>query len=574
MVAIPSAVRQTWRFGEFFVDADSRLLLRNDEAVALGPKAFDLLLIFLQRRGEVLSKHFLLNAVWPDTFVDVNNLNQQVAALRKAVDDTRYGWIETVPRVGFRFRVEQKNARPSRWRTLQLITTAVVILLGLIRFVPHARPTGSLAILPLRATEAQDAYLGLAIAEALTDHLAGSKQLSVRSAAVIRRYAGRAIDPKAAGKELQADNVVTGTVSRTDDTLTATLRLIRVTDGKQIWWRQFTSKPDLIFSFPDEIFRSLANEIGVTPAAATPRYRPPAAAYDAYLKGNYAFSRRSQDDFIKAESLFRLAVAIDPNYAAAWAALSDALGFLGKNTEADLANARALELDDSLADAHANLALGRLLNHYDFVLSRREFERAVTLDPNNPRTHHWRAYYFVAVRDFDRALAEIETARRLDPASLIIQTDVGNILFREGRTSAAMVQLRRVIERDPTFAQAHHDLALTYMVAGRHDDAIREMLRAAELNEHFQHSVDLALVYAASGRTAEARRILQMPGEKDPALVSATYASLGDTKTALEWLDRVYPTGSAEIALINASPLLEPLRNEPRFMALARRMHP
>ncbi|HEY3052316.1 MAG TPA: tetratricopeptide repeat protein [Thermoanaerobaculia bacterium] len=578
MVAVPSGERRVWRFGEFFVDADSRVLLRNDEPVSIGPKAFDLLIIFLERSGEVLSKRFLLDAVWPDTIVDVNNLNQQVASLRKALDDSTYGWIETVPRVGFRFRAAETNApaRVRRSRALPLAGIAAVVLFVIVtRLVPHTTPVRSLAILPLRPEGGQDAYLGLAIADALTNRFATSKQLTVRPTSAIRRYVDRTIGPREAGKELEVDSVVAGTITRTHDTLTATIGLVRVADGRQLWSHRFTSKPDLLFSFPDEIYRSIAGEIGVTPAPLKVVYRPPAAAYEAYVEGMYAFSRRRGADFSKAESLFRTALAIDPNYAAAWAGLSDALGFqAGRDGEAEVANARALELDESLAEAHVNLAFASLISRHDFTGSRREFERALALDPNNPHAHHWYAYFFLAAGDLDRALAEIEKARAVDPSSSIIQTDIGNILFRARKYTEAIAQFQRVIKSDPSFAQAHHDLAFAYEMIGRYDDAVREMLRAAELNESFQHSAILAQVYAAAGRTDDAHHVLEASKEDDPSYICMAYAALGEKEVALDRLERAYKNHSAEVVLINANPLFDPLRHEPRFAAIARRMRP
>ncbi len=162
--------------------------------------------------------------------------------------------------------------------------------------------------------------------------------------------------------------------------MTATIRLIRVSDGKELWSHRFSSPAARLFSLPDDIYRAVANEIG-TPAVFKTRYQPPAGAYEAYVKGRYDFSRRMASDLARAESSFRTALTIDPNYAAAWAGLSDALGFQGKGEEARIANERALELDDSLAEAHANLALGTLLWH-----STRRTRKRIT----GMRTTSWR----------------------------------------------------------------------------------------------------------------------------------------------------------------------------------------
>jgi DNA-binding winged helix-turn-helix (wHTH) protein/TolB-like protein/Flp pilus assembly protein TadD len=586
MVAVREAEERLWHFGEFVLDVDSRLLLRNGEALPIGPKAFDLLVVLFDRRGKVLSKQFLLDTVWPDTIVDVNNLNQQVAALRKVLEDARYGWIETVPRVGFRFRAEPNPSLelvPRKWshaRTVAAVGIAAAILVVAARLLPSRQPSHqtlhSLAVLPLRSQSAgpEDVYLGLAIADALTHRFAASEQLSVRPTTAISRYIDRKIEPRMAGKELQVEAVIVGTVSRTSKDVTATIRLIRVADGQELWSHRFTSPAERLFSFPDEIYRSIAGDIGVPYTARRVRYEPPAAAYEAYLKGAYYFSRRTSPDFARAESAFRTALAIDPHYAAAWAGLGDALGFQDKLAEAAVANEQALEIDDASVEAHSNVALGGLLNHYDFALARREFERALALDPTNPQTHHWYAYYFVAIGDFNRALAEMETARRDDPSSLIIQTDIGNILFRARKYDAAIAQLQRVIKTDGTFAQAHHDLALAYEMVGRGDDAIREMRRAGELNDHFIRSALLAQIYAATGRESDARAQLQQAIQDDASYLCMAYAALGDKPTALDLLERAYHSGSAEVALLNANPLFDPLRNEPRFEAIARRLRP
>jgi len=576
MVAVRSAEERIWHFGDFIVDADRRLLLRNEHPLAAGPKAFDLLAILLENRGRILSKQFLLDAVWPDAIVDVNNLNQQVAALRRLLDDSSDGWIETIPRVGFRFRAELAE-KPNRARRWIAAFTVLMIALVLAAFVPKRRQTAkpnlrSLAVLPLRP-DSGEAYLGLAVADALTRRFEGSKQLTIRPVSAIAHYVNQKTEPRAAGKELQVDAVIAGAISRSNNAMTATIRLIRVSDGKELWSHRFSSPAARLFSLPDDIYRAVANEIG-TPAVFKTRYQPPAGAYEAYVKGRYDFSRRMASDLARAESSFRTALMIDPNYAAAWAGLSDALGFQGKGEEARIANERALELDDSLAEAHANLALGTLLNRYDFDLSRKEFERALALDPTNPQTHHWYAYYFVATGDFDRAFAEIETARRADPSSLIIQTDIGNILFRARRYDAAITQLRKVIQTDPTFAQGHHDLALVYEMTGRYDDSIREMLQARDVNDEWSRSAIVAQVYAAAGRTTEARRILERAKGDGFDYIAMAYAALGEKQIALDWLERAYAARTAEVALLNANPLFDPLRNEPRFAAIAQRIHP
>ncbi len=548
--------------------------------------------MLVRQNGRVLSKQELLDAVWPDATVDINNLNQQVATLRKVLDDSQHGWIETVPRVGFRFRgdVEQKRVPAEPRKTVRfplavaIVAAAVVVIpIGSVLFertLPRkGQPVRSIAVLPLRSESSnpEDAYLGFAMADALTQRLAQSKQVTTRPTSAIRRYVDRDTEPRTAGRELQVDSVVTGTIARSRESIVITVRLVRMADGARVWSQTFKSEPARLFEFPDEIYRSLSSEIGQRPGAAVQKrqYRPPAAAYEAYLQGIYHWNRRTHPDYELAENCFQKAISIDPKYAAAWAGLSDALGFQGKPDSA-IANEKALELDDSLVEAHANRALRYLLGDYNISLSRREFERALELDPTYPRTHHWYAYYYAAIGDFDHAFSEIDIARRADPSSLIIQTDIGNLLFRARRYNEAVAQLDRVIKIDPTFAQAHSDLALAFEMVGRHDDAIREIRTGAKLHQDTGHTPLIAQVYAAAGQTGEARRYLEdaLQRQESADYISMAYAALGNKEAALDWLELAYQKRSAEVALLNAQPLFDPIRKEPRFDEIARRLRP
>src|SRR6266542_2023636 len=318
MVALPVTAQQIWEFGEFAVDGDRRLLLRNGDPVLIGPKAFDLLLVFLRQPDRVLSKQELLDAVWPDTAVDINNLNQQVAALRKALDDGEHGWIETVPRVGFRFCADVQQRRlpvASRLEVRRLFVIAgVVAALAVIsigsmlfekRMTQKPQHVSSIAVLPLRneSSNPEDAYLGFAVADALIHRLTQSKQVSTRPSSAIRRYLDRDIEPQAAGRELQVDAVVVGTIARSRDAIELNVRLVRVADGTRMWSRTFSSEPAHLFEFPDEIYHALSAEIGLQQIDAPKKaYRPSPAAYEAYSQGMYHWNRRTNADFEKAEA--------------------------------------------------------------------------------------------------------------------------------------------------------------------------------------------------------------------------------------------------------------------------------
>jgi DNA-binding winged helix-turn-helix (wHTH) protein/thioredoxin-like negative regulator of GroEL len=307
-------------------------------------------------------------------------------------------------------------------------------------------------------------------------------------------------------------------------------------------------------------------------SAVTQRPLSP-AAQEAYLKGRYHFERRTVPDFQKAVEHFRSAVEQEPRFARAWAGLADAYSFLSENPRAKVAAERALEIDPRLPEAHATLGITSLLYDFDWPAAERHFKRAIELNPSYPTAHHWYAFYFASQRRFDEALAEIERARALDPTSLIINTDVAQILLYARRYDEAIEKLREVVRLDSNFVQAHQLLMEAYLRTGDY------LAAAEELRSHPNLSFSGELA-AGTGDRPRALGVLQEVEDsfRHDKIIATDYqvarlhALLGNSDSSIDWLEKSLVLHDADMAMVGVDPGFDSLRHQPRFRALLHRM--
>jgi DNA-binding winged helix-turn-helix (wHTH) protein/TolB-like protein len=319
--------RTTYAFGPFVLDTDERRLLRDGEAVPLTLKAYDLLQVLVENQGHLLQKEELLRRVWPDAAVEENNLTVTVSALRKAFGegpaDRQY--IETVPRRGYRFvadlRVPDQPAaparRPSRKRTFALAALALALaaagaLGGLWTRAPGGAPVRSMAVLPFRSLTSDSEHLGLGMADALITRL-GHTNLLVRSTGTVQKYTAPGLDPVTAGRDLQVDSVLEGSIQTSGDRLRTTVRLLRVSDGSTLWSGTFDERLTDIFAVQDQVSQRLAEALALELTESQTRHdTTDSEAYQLYLRGRFFWNKRTLDGFLRGASYFREAAAKDP----------------------------------------------------------------------------------------------------------------------------------------------------------------------------------------------------------------------------------------------------------------------
>ena len=574
-------------FGPFLLDADEQRLLREGRAVPLPPKAFDTLLVLVGQSGHILMKDELMKQVWPETYVEENNLQQSISALRKVLEDgageSRY--IETVPRRGYRFTARVEEYWDAKTESA---------LEDLTSFAPPA--VRSIAVLPFKplVEASRDEVLEMGMADTLITRLSNIRQINVRPMSAVRKYANIEQDAAAAGREQLVDAVIEGSIQRSGDAVRVTVRLVRVTDVSVIWTGQFDQKFTDIFALQDAISERVAGALtmeltGHESARLTKRHTDNTEAYRLYLMGRYYLGKYTEEAGRKSIEYFNQALEKDPGYALAYAGLADCYVVLGTDThlppkevmpKAKAYAVKALEIDDTLAEAHASLGTYELFYGWDWIAAERELKRALDLNPSFAGAHELYSYFLAAMGRHREAIAEMERALELDPLSLVINADLGMAYYFARQHDQAIKQSRKAIEMDPNFVIAHLFIGWAYEQKKMYEEATAELNKARTLSGSWARVVaELGHVYAASGQRGEAHRLLhEMKGQAkrghiDSANIALIYTGLGERDQALQWLEKAYEERSPWIPWLNVEPKFDHLRSDPRLLDLLRRMN-
>ena len=564
-------MNELYEFGSFLLNPQERLLLCDGRPVSLTPKAFELVLVLVERSGRLVEKDELLRIVWPDVAVEEGNLTVMVSHLRKALGDDRgtHAFIETVPRHGYRFVAPVKRrteslicaaadedapaepadeleepvaiSPPPELRHLRLPRSApfVLVIVAVCAVaiawlaVRRSRASAgdpetihSLAILPFHeigATEGNN-YLGEGTADALITRLGRFSTLVVRPTSAIERYRNSTLNAVQIGKQQSVDAVLEGLMQREGDRIRLTVQLVRVHDGATLWADSFDEKFTNIFALEDEISERVAQSLQIRLSSADVKRmtRMPTqntAAYDAYLKGRYFWNKRTTPSMERGLEYFHQSIRLDPHFADGYEGIADSYATLGLYGSmppnqafpaAREAALKALSMDDSLADAHATLGLIYFYYDWDGGAAEDEFQRAIEINPNYAMAHSWSGETLAAMGRFNEAVAESQRALNDDPLSLIVNSNAGWTYFLAGQTNTAIRILQKAIEFDPTFPRTHFRLGIIYQALGRTQDAIGEFQKAVQCsNQNAYYEASLAETYGEAGEMAYATHLLQ-----------------------------------------------------------------
>jgi TolB-like protein/Flp pilus assembly protein TadD len=477
------------------------------------------------------------------------------------------------------------------------LAVLVVAAAGLAYLVYSARLAGaidSIAVLPLvnASNDPNTEYLSDGISEALINSLTELQQLRVIARSTAFRYKGREVDPQAVGRELNVRAVLMGRVRQAADTLNIQVDLVDANTGAQLWGKEYERKISDVLSVKQTIAREVTDKLrlrlsGDDQRRLARRDTTNAEAYQFYLKGRYYWNKRSPEGIRKAIEQFQQALDRDPNYALGYVGLADCYLQMEQYAgvpaseivpKARAAADRALQLDDSLSEAHASSA-SICQKQWRWAEAEEEIKRAISLNPNYPTAHHWYAYYFYIKRQFDDAMREIKRAHELDPLSPVISENVANVYLLKNDLNSAVEQCQRTIELDPSFADVHYILGFAYLKRGRNEEATAEFQKAVGLSGRASTYLgNLGYCYAVTGRRAEALAILKELEEKyarresTAQFLAGVYAGLGDKDQAFDWLERDFEQRSGQLPTITWRLHFEDLRSDPRFADLLRRM--
>jgi TolB-like protein/Flp pilus assembly protein TadD len=498
-----------------------------------------------------------------------------------------------------------KSVAPKTGRKLTVIIIAILVLaLSLLVFQltrPHlttsvAEPPGapndkSVAVLPFAnlSRDPDNAYFAAGIQDEIITRLARIADLKVVSCLSTQRFKSAPDDLPAIAKQLGVANILEGSVQRSPDAVRVNVQLVKADTDAQLWADTFDRKLTDIFRIESEIATTTADTLkakltGSERSAIAAQPTQDTEAHQLYLKGRYLWNRRTGDNLKKALAYFGQAAEKDPSYALAYAGIADTCFLIpvyGAGTpqeylpRARAAAQKAVELDDTLAEAHTSFAY---MFFFDFnrAQSAKEFERAISLNPNYATAHQWYGRGLLAMEGkFDKAIAEEKRAIEIDPVSPIISAELGTVYTLARRYDEAITQLRNTAEMNPEFYWGHRFLGWALELKGSTDEAIAEYHKAFELNDDPVVLAMIAHAEASMGKQNEARQILdQLTEEAKTRYVSeyafaVIYLALGEKDRALDWLEKAARAHAGPfINLIKVDPYLDPLHGDPRFEAL------
>jgi serine/threonine protein kinase/Tfp pilus assembly protein PilF len=451
----------------------------------------------------------------------------------------------------------------------------------------------SLVVLPLAnlSRDPEQDYFADGMTEALITDLAKTADVRVISRTSAMHYKGTEKSIPDIARELHVDAVLEGSVQRSKNRVRITAQLIRAATDQQLWADRYERDFEDILGLQDEvahaITQQIAGELSQKNHARRETYRPVnPGAYEAYLKGRYFWNKRDRASLEKSMGYFNEAIAKDPNYALAYAGLADVYVVLGPdwatppkdvNEKARVAALKALEIDDSLAEAHTSLA-SIYHNEWNWQGAEREFKRAIELNPNYATVHHWYSIYLATAGRFDETVKEAEKAAELDPLSLVISSSLGSRLLDVRRYEDAANQCRKTLDMDPNFGLGHLCIGTSYVNRGHFQEGITELQKTTELLPGNQDSmVQLGIAYALSGDHARAREVLsKLKNHSQPYLraynIAMLYAGLADKEQTIFWLQKGYEQRDDDMIYMKIEPVFDPIRSDPRFQDLIRRV--
>ena len=560
-------------------------------------------------------------------------INKIREALGDSAESPRF--VETIARRGYRFLVEVKLADaaplpnsalatqpspateigdrpplagnlPARKSLLPLpalkISVFALLLLtaalAIWKFHSSNRPSPairSLAVLPLESlsSDASQDYFADGMTDELIADLGQISALRVisRTSVMVYKHARKPL-PQIA-RELNVDAVVEGTVLRSGDRVRITAQLIEASSDKHLWSQSYEGELRDTLALQSQVARAIAEQIriNVNPQeqaalknvkVVNPR------AYESYLKGRFFWNKRTADGLKVALAYFNQAIDEDPNYAQAYSGLADTYALLGDwqyavmtpkeaLPKAKAAAIKALELDTALGEAHNSLAFCLDGYDWDFDSAGKEFRRAIELNPGYATAHHWYAWHLSLLGRYDEAIAEMKKAENLDPLSLIINADLAELLVLAHLSDESIQQSRKTIEMDSNFAFAHNQLAQAFLQKHLNEEAVAELQKALQLSPGSPTIMaNLARGYVASGKRGEALKLLNDLKKRSNSTyshgseIAVIYAALGDTDQAMNCLEKSYQERFNPGVLLR--PGFDPLRSDPRFQALVRRI--
>jgi DNA-binding winged helix-turn-helix (wHTH) protein/tetratricopeptide (TPR) repeat protein len=575
---LSEAQPHTYDFGDFRIDTGKRLLLRAGDQVPLTPKVFDTLLLLVAHRGQVLDKQVLMSAIWPDTAVEENNLNQNISTLRRIFGETRgqNRYIATIPGTGYCFTAEVRT-----FKSATMEETPTHVRIGVL-------PFENLGAGPEREYLAD----GLTEETIATIGQIDPEHFSVIGRTSVMRYKRTTRTLAEIGRELDASYLIESSLRAEGGRLRITSKLIRVHDQLQIWSASYDSEPSSLLTFQRELSIAIAEQVRlrlspVRLTALVNRQTQNPEAYDLYLHGRYFWNQLTGQTTRRAIEFFTHATTLDSKYALAWAGLADCYTsapvhgdapplVIMQNARDAIANAVAAE--PNLAEVQTAVGNFNFWLGWDWSAAEAAYRRAIALDPNFPLAHRMLGVVLSHSCRHGEACSSMKRARELDPLYVMHQSLSSHIAFDARDFPAALHFARQALVVDSEFWIAQLHLAQVAVELGDYDLALDALNKAGRLSAGNSKALSLrGYIFGITGRTAESLEVLQtleaVARERfvPPYAIALIHAGLGHTDLALDWLARAFDSHDVHLVFLTVDPKWDPFRIEPRFMAVLKR---
>jgi len=630
------------RFGAFQMDLHTGELRKGAARINLPDQPCQVLKTLLEHPGELVTREELRQRLWSaETFVDFEHgLNAAVRRLRDALGDSADAprFIETLPRRGYRFiapviqplATEETPSRPeeptksgtlpppamtsarppTRARVLGVIATLALMAAAALWAFGYLFPSTvrresagggrfMLAVLPFEnlTGDPDQEYVADGMTEELIAQLGrlDPSRLGVIARTSAMQFKKTTKRADQIGSELGVSHLLEGSVRTTGGRIRVAVQLIETRHQSHVWAEQYERDARDVLALQREVAEAIVGNITTSLAIAPSdvkadarRHSTIAEANEHYLRGRYYWSKDTADGHQKAIEHFRRAIDLDPSFALAHSGLADTYVLLGSDGFMPMRDAyplartaalKALELDNTLGEAHNSFAAISADYYWDWSDADRHFARAIALNPNYDTALRFYSFYLAYMGRFAEAQAVAERARRIDPVSAATQMNVGVILYFARRYDDAVVAIRETLDLAPDFGPAHVMLGRIYLAKGMPDGAVEEMARARGLmGRRPDVLTPYAYALARAGRQREARamlnglRDLSKPGVAAPVRVALVHIALGETDRAFEWLEKAIEARDWQMGLLNVEPAFDPLRSDPRFAALVERV--
>ncbi|HUK16475.1 MAG TPA: protein kinase [Bryobacteraceae bacterium] len=484
--------------------------------------------------------------------------------------------------------------RQNRRLAIVAVVALAIAAAGAAYYFLRDKPLDSLAVLPFTNAggDPNAEYLSDGIAESIINSLSQLPKLEVRSFASTERYKGKQVSPDEAGRQLKVRAVLTGRLVRHGEELAISTELVDVGRNRQLWGNQYTIKAADMQATEEQISRQISEKLrlalnGSEMERMNRRTTEDAEAYQTYLQGRFQWNKRTLEGLQASIEYFQQAIQKDPQYALAYAGEADAYALLADFNvlptrevmpKVRAAAAKAIELDDSLAEAHTSLAWAKF-HDWDWTGTENEFKRAIALNASYPTAHVWYADFLSAMGRFDEAEAELTRAAETSPLSPVINLAAASRLYYARQYAAAIEQCQKTLALEPTFVPAHVLLGRAQLLKGQFGEAAAELKKALELSEGDTNELaTVAYGFAVGGQRGEANKSLGDLKERaqqtyvQPLALATIQIGLGNRNEAFGWLAKAFDDRSAGLVYLKVDPVFDPVRSDARFNDLLQRI--